>query len=298
MRPAIQATGLRKRYRNHLALRDCSIHVPAGRITALIGPNGAGKTTLLKLSVGLLTPDAGTIEVLGWSPQQHPALVLSRVGYVAQDRPLYGRFTVSEMLRVGQKLNPKWDDVAARDRLLKHDVPLDRQIRQLSGGQQAQISLALALGKQPELLLLDEPASNLDPLARREFLTELVDTVAADGITVVLSSHLIADVERICDYLVILSKGNVQVAGDIDSLLEGHRMLVGPRIDPADVDADPSVVKAQHTERESALLVRTEGKAPPPVWRVERLGLEDLVLAYLENPRAGTAPKPELVESR
>jgi ABC-2 type transport system ATP-binding protein len=173
---------------------------------------------------------------------------------------------------------------------------LDRQIRKLSGGQQAQVSLALALGKRPDLLLLDEPASNLDPLARREFLRELVDTVAAEGITVVLSSHLIADVERICDYLVILSKGHVQVAGGIDELLEAHRVLVGPRLDPSIVAEDPTVVKAEHTERESALLVRTDGRMPPPSWRVEQPGLEDLVLAYLENPSAGTIPKPQLMK--
>jgi ABC-2 type transport system ATP-binding protein len=297
MRPAIQATALGKRYRSQWALRECSMHIPAGRITALIGPNGAGKTTLLKVAVGLLKADAGRIEVLGWSPREHPTLVLSRVGYVAQDRPLYGRFTVNDMLRMGRELNPKWDDSAARGRLVKHDIPQNQQIRKLSGGQQAQVCLAMALGKRPELLLLDEPASNLDPLARREFLTELVDTVAGEGITVVLSSHLIADVERVCDYLVILSRGNVQVAGEIDALLEGHRLLVGPRIDADAVASDPTVVKARHTERESALLVRTDGKTPPPAWRVERLGLEDLVLAYLENPSAGATPKPELVET-
>jgi ABC-2 type transport system ATP-binding protein len=145
-------------------------------------------------------------------------------------------------------------------------------------------------------LLLDEPASNLDPLARREFLRELVDAVAAEGITVVLSSHLIADVERVCDYLVILSRGRVQVAGDIDALLQDHRVLVGPRVDPSAVAGDPSVVRAEHSERESALLVRTAGRVPPAPWRVEEPALEDLVLAYLENPSAGTVPKPQVVE--
>lgn len=264
----------------------------------MIGPNGAGKTTLLKLSVGLLAPDSGRVEVLGWSPAEQPLLVLSRVGYVAQDRPLYQRFTVSDTLRMGRELNPRWDDKAARERIVRHDIPLDRQIRQLSGGQQAQVSLALALGKRPELLLLDEPASNLDPLARREFLAELVDAVAADGITVVLSSHMMADVERVCDYLVILSKGRVQVAGDIDALLQSHRLIVGPRVDPATVARDPSVIKAEHTARESALLVRTEGTTlPSPAWRVESLSLEELVIAYLENPGAGSKPKPELAEA-
>jgi ABC-2 type transport system ATP-binding protein len=296
VRAAIETTALGKRYRNFWALADCCVHILPGRITGLIGPNGAGKTTLLKLAMGLLSPNAGRIEVLGWSPTAHPTLVLARVGYVAQDRPLYQRFTAGEILRLGRELNPKWDDAAARERLVKHGIPLDQQVRKLSGGQQAQVSLALALGKRPELLLLDEPAANLDPLARREFLRELVDAVAAEGLTVVLSSHMIADVERICDYLVILSKGQVQVAGDIDDLLSQHRLLIGPKLDPEVVAADPTVVKAEHTERESALLVRTNGMTPPPSWRVEQPALEDLVLAYMENPRAGAAPKPEVLE--
>jgi ABC-2 type transport system ATP-binding protein len=296
MRGAIETTALGKRYQNFWALSDCCMKIPAGRITGLIGPNGAGKTTLLKLAMGLLAPNAGKIEVLGWSPMTQPTLVLGRVGYVAQDRPLYPRFTAAEMLRLGRELNPKWDDPAARERLVKHGIPLDQQTRKLSGGQQAQVSLALALGKRPELLLLDEPASNLDPLARREFLRELVDAVAAEGITVVLSSHLIADVERICDYLVILSRGKVQVAGDIDDLVAKHSVLIGPRLDATAVSADSTVIKAEHTERESALLVRTDGRTPPPSWRVERPALEDLVLAYMENPNAGLAPKPEVLD--
>jgi ABC-2 type transport system ATP-binding protein len=295
MRPAIQTAGLGKHYRDLWAVSECNMHIPSGRITGLIGPNGAGKTTLLKLAIGLLEPDQGTVEVLGWSPTTRPALVLARVGYVAQDRPLYPRFTANDILRLGRELNPKWDDSAARDRLARHDVPLYRQIRKLSGGQQAQVSLALALGKRPDLLLLDEPAANLDPLARRAFLRELVDTVAAEGTTVVLSSHLIADVERICDYLVILSKGHVQVAGGIAELLEGHRLLVGPRLDPSSVVKDLTVVKAEHTERESALLVRTDGRVPPPAWRVEPVTLEELVLAYLENPDDGIVPKPQIL---
>jgi ABC-2 type transport system ATP-binding protein len=296
MRPAIEATALGKRYRRQWALRDCCIQIPDGHVTALVGPNGAGKTTLLKLAVGLLSPDSGEIETLGWSPQRQPRLVLGRVGYVPQDRPLYSRFTVSDTLHMGRALNPRWDDRGACERLLKRGVPLDRPIRRLSGGERAQVSLALALGKRPELLLLDEPASSLDPLARREFLADLVDAVAADGTTVVLSSHLIADVERVCDQLVVLSRGRVQLAGDIDSLLGEHRLIVGPRMDPAAVASDRTVVSARHAERESALLVRRNGKTPPPGWRVEPVTLEDLVLAYLENPGVGALPPPAVVE--
>ena len=291
MTAAIEATSLSRRFRRVWALRDCSLQVPAGHITALVGPNGAGKTTLLNLAIGLLAPSAGGIRTLGWDPQRQPEPVLERVGYVPQDRPLYPDFTVDETLHMGRALNPRWDEGGTRGRLLRRGIPLDRRVRHLSGGQRAQVSLALALGKRPELLLLDEPAAALDPLARRELLTELVDTVAADGTTVLLSSHLIADVERVCDHLVILSRGRVQLAGDIDTLREEDQMIVGPRMDPAAAAADPTVVSAHHADRESALLVRCPGKVPPDGWRTEPLSLEDLVLAYLENPAAGT-PAP------
>ena len=297
MTAAIEATALSKRFRRVWALRDCSLQVPAGHITALVGPNGAGKTTLLNLAIGLLAPSAGAIETLGWDPQRHPEPVLERVGYVPQERPLYSDFTVDETLHMGRALNARWDEAATRARLLRRGIPLDRRVRHLSGGQRAQVSLALALGKRPELLLLDEPAAALDPLARRELLTELVDTVASDGATVVLSSHVIADVERVCDHLVILSQGRVQLAGDMDSLREQHRMLVGPRMDPAVAAADPTVVSARHSGRETALLVRRDGATPPSGWRSEPVSLEELVLAYLANPAAGAPPPSTLVEA-
>ncbi len=296
MSAALEATGLGKRYRNGWALRDCSLRIPAGRMVALVGPNGAGKTTLLHLAIGLLSPTAGEVNVFGWSPRQHPILVLSRVGFVGQDRPLYRRFTVSEMLRLGRELNPRWDQAAVEARLGRLSIPLDRQIGRLSGGQAAQVALALALGKRADLLLLDEPVVNLDPLARREFLRELVDAVASDGLSAVLSSHIIADLERVCDYLVILANGRVQVMGDIDDLLASHKLLVGPRVDPATVAQDASVVEAKHTELESALLVRTNGRTPPQHWRVNAVSLEELVLAYLANSEASSLPTPTLAE--
>ena len=297
MTAALEATALSKRFHRVWALRDSSVQVPAGHITALVGPNGAGKTTLLNLAIGLLAPSAGAIETLGWDPQRQPERVLERVGYVPQERPLYPDFTVGETLHMGRALNPRWDEAATRSRLLRRGIPVDRRVRDLSGGQRAQVSLALALGKRPELLLLDEPAAALDPLARRELLTELVETVAADGTTVLLSSHLIADVERVCDHLVILSQGRVQLAGDIDALREQHRLLVGPRMDPAVAAADPAVVSARHAGRETALLVRRDGATPPAGWRSEPVSLEELVLAYLANPAAGAPPPPTLVEA-
>jgi ABC-2 type transport system ATP-binding protein len=294
---ALLATGLSKRYRSGWALRDCNLSIPAGRLVGLVGPNGAGKTTLMHLAVGLLSPTGGEIDVFGWSPRRHPLLVLSRVGFVAQDRPMFRRFTVAEMLRLGRELNPRWDQAAVEARLRRLDIPFDRQVGRLSGGQAAQVALALALGKRADLLLLDEPVVNLDPLARREFLRELVDAVASNGLTAVLSSHVIGELERVCDYLVIVANGRIQVTGDIDELLSSHKLLVGPRVDAASTATDASVVEAKHTELESALLVKLNGHMPPPQWRVHDVSLEDLVLAYMANSRAASLPSPTIAET-
>jgi ABC-2 type transport system ATP-binding protein len=296
MTVAISAAGLGKQYRSGWALRDCNLQIPAGRICALVGPNGAGKTTLLRLALGLLKPSTGAVSVFGWSPTTNPTLVLARVGYVPQDRPLYRRFTVDEMLHLGRRLNPRWDQGVAAGRLRRLDIPLDRKLGQLSGGQQAQVSLALALGKRPDLLLLDEPVSNLDPLARRQFLSELVQVVAADGLTVVLSSHVVAELERVCDHLVILNAGRVQVMGEIEALLELHKLIIAPSLDPAQVASDQTVVQATHTERQSALLVKVGGKPVRSDWETHSVSLEDMVLAYLGNPSVSTLPAPALEE--
>jgi ABC-2 type transport system ATP-binding protein len=297
MNTALLASSLTRRYRSGWALRDCNLKIPAGRLVALVGPNGAGKTTLMHLAVGLLPPTSGDIDIFGWSPQRHPLMVLSRVGFVAQDRPLYRRFTVAEMLRMGRELNPRWDRARVEDRLHRLEIPFDRPVGRLSGGQAAQVALALALGKRADLLLLDEPVANLDPLARREFLRELVDAVASDGLTAILSSHVIGELERVCDYLVILACGRVQVMGDIDELLNSHKLLVGPRVDSDMLVNDSSIVEAKHTELESALLVQTNGHTPPPHWRVHDVSLEDLVLAYLANSSASSLPIPTLAEA-
>jgi ABC-2 type transport system ATP-binding protein len=256
----LEATGLGKRYRRTWALRDCTLALPRGRIAALVGPNGAGKTTLLHLAVGLLAPTAGTIRVLGRAPGEDPGL-LARVGFVAQDAPLYGDFTGAELLRLGARLNRRFD-------------------------------LALALAKRPELLLLDEPVASLDPLARREFLQVLMGSVAEQGLTVLLSSHLLADLERVCDYLIVLQAARVQVLGPVDELLDRHKLLVGPRRDPAGIAGVAAVVRATHTARQSSLLVRTDGPVRDPGLTVGDVTLEDLVLAYLADPTAGTLPGP------
>src|SRR5207248_7052540 len=245
----LEAAGLGKRYGDQWALRDCSLELPAGRVAALVGPNGAGKTTLLHLAVGLLAPTSGRIELFGAPPRRDRA-VLERVGFVAQDTPLYHGFKDEEMLTLGRRLNRRWDAGWADERLHGLGIPLGKQVGALSGGQRAQVALALALAKRPELLLLDEPVASLDPLARREFLQALMDAVAETGVTVVLSSHLIADLERVCDFLVLLRQAEVRLADDIETILARHRLLIGPRR-PGTGSGIARIVRESHTDKQS-----------------------------------------------
>ncbi|HKW60766.1 MAG TPA: ABC transporter ATP-binding protein [Candidatus Dormibacteraeota bacterium] len=292
----IQATHLGKRFGRTWALKDCTVLIPPGKIAGLVGPNGAGKTTFLSLTAGLLRPSTGDVTVFGRSPQKQLLLLLDRVGFVAQDTPLYAGFTVGEMLKFARRLNSRWDQSAAEERLRRHEIPFERRIGQLSGGQRSQVALALALGKRPELLLLDEPVARLDPLARREFMQGLTQAVAEDGITVLLSSHVVGDLERVCDYLVIISGGRVQVVGDIDELLASHHLLVGPRGPAAPRLNGLEVIKASHTERQTSLWVRGLVAGLPDGWRESSLPLEELVITYLSMPAAGSLPQPELQE--
>ena len=290
---------LGKRYGSRWALQDCSLTIPAGSVTALVGPNGAGKTTLLHLVVGLTKPTAGEAHVFGSPARERPELVLPRIGFVAQEHPLYRGFTLAEMLTFGGKLNPRWDDDLARQRLARLALPLTQRIGQLSGGQQAQVALTLALAKRPELLVLDEPVASLDPLARREFLQSLMEAVADGGLTVVLSSHIIAELERVCDHLVILAGGGVQIAAPIDDVLASHRLMTGPRRDPAPIAREHAVIQASHTERQSTLLVRMNGELRDRDWRVDEVGLEEIVLAYLgRTPQRDGQPNREAVTAR
>ena len=233
--PAIEAFGLGKRYGSTWALRDCTLEVPVGSVTALVGPNGAGKTTLLQLAVGLSVPNAGEVRVLGLSPREEAAALLPRLGFVAQEHPLYRGLTVAETLKVGRKLNPSWDDALARDRVDRLGLPLGQKAGKLSGGQQAQLALTLALAKRPQVLVLDEPVASLDPLARREFLQTTMEAAVETGMTVILSSHIVADLERICDHLIILSQAETQLVGPIEDVVASHRLLTGPRGDAAAV---------------------------------------------------------------
>ncbi|TDC25164.1 ABC transporter ATP-binding protein [Streptomyces sp. 8K308] len=289
---ALETDALGKRYGRGWALRDCSLRLPAGRIAALVGPNGAGKSTLLHLAVGLLRPDAGRVRVFGGDPRGD-AEALAEIGFVAQDTPLYRDFTADELITMGARLNRRWDANLAHDRLAGVGVPTRKPVGSLSGGQRAQVALALALAKRPRLLLLDEPAAALDPLARHEFMGALMSAVAETGTTVLLSSHLLADLERACDHLILLQTAHVQLAGDVDDLLAEHRTLVGPRTDhPEAVPGVRAVIRASHTDRQTTLLARTTGAGPAdPAWSAHEVTLEDLVLAYLG---AGDTRRPEV----
>ncbi|UBU11171.1 ABC transporter ATP-binding protein [Nonomuraea gerenzanensis] len=283
MSAVLEAHGLGKRYGRRWALRDCTIDIPRGHVVGLVGPNGAGKTTLLKLATGLLEPTTGGIGVLGGRPAAGPAQ-LARVGFVAQDTPVYPALTVAEHLRLGARLNPRWDAPLAQGRLARLGLDPAHRAGRLSGGQRAQLALTLGLAKRPELLILDEPVASLDPLARREFLQSLMEATAEHRLSVVLSSHLVSDLERTCDYLIVLVDSRVQVAGRTEDLLAGHHRLTGPR-DGALPDGR-RVVSARHTDRQSTFVVYGDAAPPGPAWTAGRLSLEDLVLAYMDNATA------------
>jgi ABC-2 type transport system ATP-binding protein len=248
--------------------------------------------------MGFVEPTSGRITVFGCSPQKQPAIVLPRVGFLAQDRPLYQRFRVWELLEFGRRLNPRWDNHRATESLERLTIPLDRPFAKLSGGQQVQVALVLTLAKRPELLLLDEPLSNLDPLARREFLDMLVGVVAEDRVTTVLSSHIIADLERTCDYLVILARGAVQLTGEIEILLNSHRTLIGGPSERTLLERDPSVIHSRHTTKQTTVLAKLNGPWPAGQWDEYRVGLEELVIGYLSRLSGPGAAAPGTVASR
>ena len=291
MNAVIETSGLTKRYRRVTALSDCTISVPEGRISALVGPNGAGKTTLLRLLTGLAAPTAGQAVVLGGAPRQDPAY-LAEIGFLAQEIPLYRRLTAQDHIGIGAHLNPRWDGASVRARLGGLRIPLDRPVGTLSGGQRAQVALALTLAKRPRLLLLDEPLAALDPLARRNFLAALAEAVAGGGLTVLVSSHLIADIERVCDHLILLAASRVQLCGDVDTLLAEHRFLTGPRKDTTAIARAHTIVREDTTARQTTLLVRLNGPVIDPAWAVEEPNLEEIVLGYMsqDDPAYGTGP--------
>jgi ABC-2 type transport system ATP-binding protein len=284
---AVEAIGAGRRYGTFWALRECTLSLPAGSITAVVGPNGAGKTTLLNLLVGLLPLSEGELNVVGERPSSKPDF-LAQVGFVAQDCPLYKEFSVADLLHFGRTMNPRWDDTLARDRLTAAEVPFRRRAGQLSGGQRAQMALALAVAKRPQVLLLDEPLASLDPLARREFLKTLMESATATGITVVLSSHLIGELARVCDRLVVIREGHVRLVGELDELLSEHHWVAGSTDDMRRMPTGVEVITESHHERHSTLLVRAREPLLNPALTVTPVDLEELVLAYLERPNVGT----------
>jgi len=292
---AIQVRGLSKRYRRVTALSEVTITVPEGRISALIGPNGAGKTTLLRVLAGLARPTSGEVAALGRRPSQDAAF-LADIGFLAQEIPLYRRFSAEDHIRIGAHLNRRWDGASVRRRMESLGIPLDQRVGTLSGGQRAQLALSLTLAKRPRLLLLDEPVAALDPLARRQFLALLAEAVAGGDLTVLLSSHLLADLERVCDHLILLAASRVQLCGDIDTLLAEHQVLVGPRKDTTAIERDHTLVQAVRTPRQTTLLIRRNGPVIDPAFQASDVGLEEMVLGYM-GQYAASAPASQHLTS-
>ena len=288
---AVEATGLGKRYGSAWALRECRLSIPAGHVAALVGPNGAGKSTLLNLIVGLSAPSAGHVTVLGGRPAGSPT-ALDGVAFVAQDTPLYKNLSVADMMHLTRNLNRRFDMADAQRRLSELGIPLRRKAGRLSGGQQAQLALTLALARRPSLLVLDEPVAMLDPIARHDFMAAVLTATAEEGVSVLLSSHVLVELERVADFLILMSQGRVQVAGGVDDLLAEHRMLTGP-VSEADRYSDHPVVHVRTGATMAHLLVRTTRDDPiPPGWEAHPVGLEELALGYLREPRAAALPGP------
>jgi ABC-2 type transport system ATP-binding protein len=300
--PALQADQLGRRYGHVWALRDCTLEVPAGAIAGLVGPNGAGKTTLLEMIIGLLEPTEGQVSVFGVTSRAQVAARLARVSYVAQNHPLYRDFSVADMFRLGRAMNPSWEQGLAQARMDALGIPLKRKVKTLSGGQQAQVSLTMALAKRAPLLVLDEPVSSLDPVARLEFMQEVMASAADTGLTVIIASHVVSELERLCDWLIVLTGGRVQVAGPADDLIAAHRLLTVPRATP-DAELPGLRIHRTDSDRHSTVVVRADpaqlAAHQRPGWHADPVGFEQLVMAYLQRP-PGTAitDDPVLATSR
>ena len=295
MTPPLEARGLGKRFRREWGLRDCTLTIPEGAIVGLAGPNAAGKSTLLALATGLLAPTEGVVEVLGADPMREPS-ILAEMGFVAQGAPLYRSFTVAETIEFARRTNRSWDDEVVAGLLTRIDSRT--KVGSLSAGERARLALALVLAKRPRLLLLDEPFAGLDPLAGREFLQLLMDGVAETSATVVIASHVIADIERVCDHIVLLAGGRVRLEGNVEELLESHRILMGPRRPLGTIRGVREVVRERHSGRQLTLLVLSDGPIVDPSWVVERVGLEELLLAYMAPERLPTPQPPERLPLR
>jgi len=300
--PALQADRLGRRYGHVWALRDCTLELPAGAIAGLVGPNGAGKTTLLEMIIGLLEPSEGQVSVFGQTSHAQRVATLGRVSFVAQDRPLYRDFSVADMFHLGRAMNPSWDQGLAQERMDAFGIPLKRKVKHLSGGQQAQISLTMALAKRAPLLVLDEPVSSLDPVARLEFMRDVMATAADTGLTVLIASHVVSELERFCDWLVVLTGGRMQIAGPVDDLIAEHRLLTVPRATP-DAELPGLRIHRTDSDRHSTALVRADparlAAQLRPGWQADPVGFEQLVMAYLQRrPQTAAADDPVLAAAR
>jgi len=293
----LEARGLGKRYGRRSALSDCTLSIPEGKVVGLVGPNGAGKTTLMHLAVGLLTPTSGSVQVLGASPADGPGQI-ARVGFVAQDTPTYAALSVADHLHLGAWLNPHWDSEVAERRINQLGLDPRQRTEALSGGQRAQLALSLAIAKRPELLILDEPVASLDPLARRDFLEGLDVIVDELGVSVVLSSHLIADLEQVCDYLIVLVESHVQVCGEIPELLAMHRRLTCADQDARNLPADVQVIESRRSDQQCTFVVRFNGPIDERHFTVAPLALEDLVLAYMGRGVSAETDRPSFSGGR
>ena len=295
----IETAGLGKCYGKAWALRDCTLTVPEGSLAALVGPNGAGKSTLMNMTVGLTVPTAGTATVLGGQPTGSPP-ALNDIAFMAQDAPVYKNLSVADMLHLTRNLNWSFDHRFARARLADLGIPLKKKAGQLSGGQQSQLALTLALARRPRLLILDEPLAGLDPLARRDFLATVLTAMADDGLSVLLSSHSLPELDRVADYLIVLSRGQLRVSGEIDDLLARHRVLTGPAAEADTVARQLDVVQDQRAEAQAHLLIEVSGPEDPvpPGWEAHPVSSEELMLAYLRAPGSTAPSQPvELTEA-
>ena len=293
--PPLVADGLGKRFRRDWALRDLTLTIPKGAVVGLAGPNAAGKSTLLSLAAGVLAPSKGSISVLGDDPLRTPE-ILGEVGYVAQGAPIYRSFRVGDTIEFARRTNSRWDREIAVELLTRIDSRT--KVGALSAGERARLALALALGKRPRLVLLDEPFASLDPLAARELLQLLMDGVAELGATVVVASHVVADIQRVCDHIVLLTGGSVRLEGDVEELLESHRLLTGPRRPLGSIRGVREVVRERYSGRQLTMLVTTDGPIVDPSWTVESVSLEELLLAYMAPERLPNVRKMERVALR
>ncbi len=300
--PALRADKLGRRYGRVWGLRDCTLEVPTGAIAALVGPNGAGKTTLLEMIIGLLQPTEGQLSVFGETSHTHVAAKLAQVSYVAQDHPLYRDFSVADMFHLGRAMNPSWDQGLAQERMNALGIPLKRKVKNLSGGQQSQVSLTMALAKRAPLLVLDEPVSSLDPLARLEFMRDVMASAASTGLTVIIASHVVSELERLCDWLIVLGGGRVRLAGPVDDLLGAHQLLTVPRA-TADAELPGQPIHRTDSDRHSTVLVRADPALLAvfggPRWQADPVGFEQLVMAYLQrSPTAANTDDPAPAAAR